>query len=446
MRIGKFAQLAEMPVSVLRHYDEEGVLIPEYIDPFTGYRYYSVRQIETVHQITLLKQAGLSLSEIRNILENPTNTEQIIRILDKHEADCRSMLKNLAQAKEALLKPAKDPGAALHNPQGITEETENGEILLKSAPLPLPLELQTFQSSCQLLEEEIERRKYQRISGFMTYGEKDSDTLQIAVKALPLNDEMRPLNEDIHLPFVNDEPVIGKWKVVGEYAVKEDFYADISKGNDAPFGNRDKEIYFLPNGENYWVYSWTKGYLILQANGQSWLSRYELEEYNGKHYMFVENKNYEYRRGGLPTVLVLEQLNHNSYTKRGLAREDDLNLPFIQDERILGSWKSIDYIRTREEFEPGRPPYPQERLYFKKICFQSDGSVTSLYGTDVISGSNMQSWTKGYVLRYFNRTACAYEIVTADETDYLIMEWKSGDYLWGGFDTDYYVFVRDIGI
>ena len=54
----------------------------------------------------------------------------------------------------------------------------------------------------------------------------------------------------------------------------------------------------------------------------------------------------------------------------------------------------------------------------------------------------MQVWTKGYVLRKWNSTACAYEIRRADDKEYLIMEWKSGDYLWGGYDTDYYAFLK----
>ncbi len=29
-----------------------------------------------------------------------------------------------------------------------------------------------------------------------------------------------------------------------------------------------------------------------------------------------------------------------------------------------------------------------------------------------------------------------------DKTEYLFIEWKSGDYRWGGFDSDYYIFKR----
>ena len=54
----------------------------------------------------------------------------------------------------------------------------------------------------------------------------------------------------------------------------------------------------------------------------------------------------------------------------------------------------------------------------------------------------MQTWTKGYVLRKWNRTACAYKIRTIGGRDYLFMEWKSGDYIYGGMDPGHYVFAR----
>jgi hypothetical protein len=54
----------------------------------------------------------------------------------------------------------------------------------------------------------------------------------------------------------------------------------------------------------------------------------------------------------------------------------------------------------------------------------------------------MQSWTKGYVLHKWNHTACAYEIRTIGSRDYLFMEWKSGDYIYGGMEPKYYVFTR----
>ena len=54
----------------------------------------------------------------------------------------------------------------------------------------------------------------------------------------------------------------------------------------------------------------------------------------------------------------------------------------------------------------------------------------------------MQIWTKGFVLRKWNSTACAYEIQIIDGVEYLFIEWKSGDYIYGGMEPDYYVFKR----
>ena len=45
LRIGEFSVLSQISIHMLRHYNEIGLLIPEYIDDFTGYRYYSEKQL-----------------------------------------------------------------------------------------------------------------------------------------------------------------------------------------------------------------------------------------------------------------------------------------------------------------------------------------------------------------------------------------------------------------
>ncbi|MFT4143079.1 MAG: hypothetical protein QM644_01385, partial [Mobilitalea sp.] len=171
------------------------------------------------------------------------------------------------------------------------------------------------------------------------------------------------------------------------------------------------------------------------------LNSYEVEEHNGERYMFIQNKSYYYRRGGKPTILVLHQLDDKVYTRQGIARQDNVDMPFVNDETILGKWRAICFLRTLEEFDPTISD--SRSLYFKEIEFFKNGKCTSVYGDEIISGDDMQVWTKGYVLRKWNKSACTYEIRNENNAEYLIMEWKSGDYRWGGFDTDYYVFVRE---
>jgi DNA-binding transcriptional MerR regulator len=55
MQIGEFAKICGTKITVLRHYDKEGLLEPDYVDAFTGYRYYSDEQIPIFFRITALR-------------------------------------------------------------------------------------------------------------------------------------------------------------------------------------------------------------------------------------------------------------------------------------------------------------------------------------------------------------------------------------------------------
>jgi DNA-binding transcriptional MerR regulator len=63
-------------IDTLRHYDALGLLKPAKVDPFTGYRYYSAKQLLSLNRILALKEVGFSLEEIARILqEKPTHEE-----------------------------------------------------------------------------------------------------------------------------------------------------------------------------------------------------------------------------------------------------------------------------------------------------------------------------------------------------------------------------------
>jgi DNA-binding transcriptional MerR regulator len=67
-RIGEFSRITRVTIDALRHYDALGLLTPAKVDPFTGYRYYSARQLMSLHRILALKEVGFSLEEIARIL------------------------------------------------------------------------------------------------------------------------------------------------------------------------------------------------------------------------------------------------------------------------------------------------------------------------------------------------------------------------------------------
>ena len=51
-KIGEFSKLSRISIRMLRHYDEIGLLVPEHIDPWTGYRQYAAAQLLTASRIT----------------------------------------------------------------------------------------------------------------------------------------------------------------------------------------------------------------------------------------------------------------------------------------------------------------------------------------------------------------------------------------------------------
>lgn len=68
--IGDVAKLFRLSVSSLRHYEEIGLLLPEYTDPSTGYRYYSTKQFEVLNTIRYLRALDMPLLEIADFLQN----------------------------------------------------------------------------------------------------------------------------------------------------------------------------------------------------------------------------------------------------------------------------------------------------------------------------------------------------------------------------------------
>ena len=76
-RIGEFSRITRVTIDTLRHYDALGLLKPAKVDPFTGYRYYSARQLMSLNRILALKEVGFSLEEIARILQGELTNDEL---------------------------------------------------------------------------------------------------------------------------------------------------------------------------------------------------------------------------------------------------------------------------------------------------------------------------------------------------------------------------------
>lgn len=84
---GKFAKIVGTKKHVLFHYDQIGLFKPYLINE-KGYRFYSYHQYDTFRAITLLKNLGMSLEDIKNYLDgrNSTNLLQLLEIKQQEVA------------------------------------------------------------------------------------------------------------------------------------------------------------------------------------------------------------------------------------------------------------------------------------------------------------------------------------------------------------------------
>ena len=102
-KIGEFSNLSGLSINTLHHYNEIGILKPEQVDKFTGYRYYSAVQLVTVNKIMALKDAGFSLSEIAQILYRGPSSYSIISMLEDKAEILEQALKIEAKRLNRLI-------------------------------------------------------------------------------------------------------------------------------------------------------------------------------------------------------------------------------------------------------------------------------------------------------------------------------------------------------
>ena len=125
-RIGEFSQIARVSGRLLRYYDSIGLLRPQRIDPETGYRYYSARQLQQLNRILALKELGLSLDQVARMLDERISAAEIRGMLALKKAELEQSL----AAEAARLR---------HIESRLTQIEEQGslgdyDVVLKSAP------------------------------------------------------------------------------------------------------------------------------------------------------------------------------------------------------------------------------------------------------------------------------------------------------------------------
>lgn len=102
LSIGQMGKLNNLSVQTLRHYEKVGLLKPSYVNEETGYRYYSMKDFNTIDLIKQCKAMGLSLEEIKEVTNNYTSLESILHILGNQKQLINEKIKELENIKSKV--------------------------------------------------------------------------------------------------------------------------------------------------------------------------------------------------------------------------------------------------------------------------------------------------------------------------------------------------------
>ena len=102
MTTGELAKLMGITKETLFHYDEINLFCPALVTE-NGYRYYTVNQIELLDTILLLRELGMPLKEIRELLGS-RSPEKMIEVFSAREERIRKEMTKLKNMKRWIAR------------------------------------------------------------------------------------------------------------------------------------------------------------------------------------------------------------------------------------------------------------------------------------------------------------------------------------------------------
>ena len=472
-KIGELSKLCNMSVKALRYYDSEGLLVPDRIDKFTGYRYYSASKLADCYRIIALKELGFSLDEIRRQLTIGDN-EKIIGILNGKLDELNLLVENTQNRLrkiESIKNGLMEGETKMFNI--IIRETDEirvafvrkfykskSDALLKTSEIAEKLPKSIVGKRRMVINYETEYKESDfdlaacaEITGSLPkesdYAEKvitfGGDVALLCCRESELNDAYKAIIKHIDssgCKICDDPEACGKWEIIDIVPTREHFVYGKPKCSHPGWWLH--ELYFIDGGKPYWVVDgWTKGVLFINGPKPNtrYINRYTIENADGHTLLFL-GMNDSYRGFSTPEVWVYEKADDRHYSSQEeFKRYDNIDYPFINDKTVIGKWKVRDFVINKEDFDPDKQNREQKDLFVLSAEFGVNGVYTA---TTKAGTNNVTSvWTKGLVLNRREKTASAYEIKTIGGTEYLFREWKPGDYSFGGGRVYFYVFTRE---
>lgn len=155
LSIGQMAKINHTTIATLRLYDELDLLKPIYTDSQTRYRYYDIKQNARFDMIQYMKELGMQLHEIQELLAKKDIT-LIQEILIQKREDIFSEIRNLKIKKNAITK-------AIYGIERYRKSPVKGVVSLeyidRRLVYSLPVTLNFYDYDITTYEEELRQLK-----------------------------------------------------------------------------------------------------------------------------------------------------------------------------------------------------------------------------------------------------------------------------------------------
>jgi len=137
LKIGDFARMSRVTIKTLHHYESLGLLKPDWVNRFNGYRYYDPAQLSRLNRILAFKDLGFQLDQIGQLLDANLTTAEMRSLLARKRAELEARIE--AEKKTLSLIEARllqiEQAAALSG-QTVQVQVSEDSMDIKFVDLP----------------------------------------------------------------------------------------------------------------------------------------------------------------------------------------------------------------------------------------------------------------------------------------------------------------------
>lgn len=257
---GEFAKLCKTTKETLFHYDREDILKPKQLSK-NGYRYYEVKQFLDFDVISMLKDTGSSLREIKTYLHD-ADIKQLQIVLDNKKNSLNRDMRKLIHRKLLLndmMACLQELSTAVYDTMVISEEHEELLELFQIEKNSLDPEFRFIESLWSCTEYYATQKRIPR-GPFGVILCKDENSQYIDQYIFNRGTHLTPDNRRHRKPEGKYATIIHNGTFESHASTLEKFILDIEKSGFSIVGNIyvfDMMVYSMQNSKTSYCYKYS---------------------------------------------------------------------------------------------------------------------------------------------------------------------------------------------